>query len=1081
MHKTKSPLGLIAGLALIGCLSWALPAVSAEAPETWSVTGSMGTSRRHATITQLPNGKTLVVGGVDTTGVDLSGSVFSSSAELYDPIAGTWTSTGSLTTGGRALHTATLLGNGKVLIAGGWDGTVSLNTAELYDPATGLFTQTKNNLNNITTMTAVRSQHTATLLDNGKVLIAGGWGGGPLASSELFDPVSGVFTAPTGSTPSLTDARNTHTATRLPSGKVLIVGGYGAATTLATAELFDPASEAFSSTGSLSQGRGSHRAGILTNGKVLVTGGNNGGSLSSAELYNPNAGTFSAAGSLSQARQWHNGALLPNGQVLISGGNNNASSHWDIQTSFLSSAELYDPITNAFTSTGTMTTSRSAASRQVLWTGRDLVAAGGSNTAELYCPAMPGTPEQWTKTGKLNTARTGAQATVLDNGNIFISGGTDMTAGDASTAYASNELYDYMSGTFSSAGIMNTPRHQHGNVRLPSGNVLITGGQDASLSSALATSELYDPVTGTYTFTGGTGLLARRLHRVTLLANGNVLVTGGISDGGGTRASARLYDYTTGLFSATTIPMTEPRRSHRATRLFDGRVLIVGGRNSTGILSSAELYDPDTKSFSATGSMAAARSSPRGTRLPDGRVLISGGIGTGNNAVLGTELYDPSTGTFTSAGNSAVARESDRGTLLDNGTVLFSGGISGENAGFVTYASTELYDVASGTFVLTGNLQTARQDHSSSPLPNGQTLVAGGVDSSGNALASAELYSVNICIGDTDGDGIPNYLDNAPLVYNPGQSDTDGDGIGDDVDNCPDVANPDQLDSDGNGLGNACDDKTVVANFTVPPPPAGVPQGDPVLVNVTFTIDGSFSGYVVKPTCENVVHEIRGSDGLVPMREFYNVVNIPNDLVPVVPGQQFILTCDLNNLASPGALLPDSYTYNASIVNQVVDPDIDATGACTYAPCFPNIFTGQIESNSLTFKVAAPPSDRPPTMSVQMDIKFGTFPNDLNPDKKGITPVVIFGSPELDVKNIDVASLRLSGARVSSKNKGGLDVSYVDKDGDGIVDLDVKFVTPTRKQLHLVPGQVDAIAVLTGNLTDGTPITASDSIRIVKQ
>ena len=116
-----------------------------------------------------------------------------------------------------------------------------------------------------------------------------------------------------------------------------------------------------------------------------------------------------------------------------------------------------------------------------------------------------------------------------------------------------------------------------------------------------------------------------------------------------------------------------------------------------------------------------------------------------------------------------------------------------------------------------------------------------------------------------------------------------------------------------------------------------------------------------------------------------------------------------------------------------------------------------------------------------MDIKFGTFPNDLNPDKKGVTPVVIFGSPELNVKNINVASLRLSGAPVSPKNKGGFQVSYVDINGDGMVDLDVKFTTPTSQQLHLVPGQVDTIAVLTGNLTNGTPITASDSLHIVKQ
>ena len=1089
MYKSRVS-RLAAYLALIGCFAWPVPATSAEAPETWSATGSMGTSRRHATSTQLPNGKTLIVGGVSTSGVDFScnssPSCFLSTAELYDPVTGLFSPTGSLVTGARALHTATLLNNGKVLIAGGYNGTSSVASAELYDPATGLFTATGS-------MNAIRSQHTATLLDNGKVLIAAGFGASDAVNTaELYDPDTGTF--PVASVSTMAQARNTHTATRLPSSKVLVAGGYTNAGTLASAELYDPAANSFSPTGALSQARGSHRATFLTNGKVLVTGGNNGGPLASTEIFDPNAnagvGAFGPGPILGQARQWHNSPLLPNGQVLIAAGNNSASGHWDVQTNFLSSAELYNPVTNTVSSTGTMTTARGAASRQVLWTGRDLVAGGGTSSAETYCPAMPGIAEQWTKTGKLTTARTGHQSTVLDNGNVLFTGGTDLTGGVASTVFSSAELYDYINGTFSSAGSMTTPRHQHRDVLLPSGKILITGGQTTGLTGALNSSELYDPVAGTFSSTGGTGLLARRLHRVNLLANGKVLATGGINNAGGTRSDAVLYDYTTGLYSAP-IAMTTPRNRHLATRLFDGRILITGGRNGPTTLASAEIYDPGTNSFSAAGigTLTTARYSHRATRLPNGKVLISGGIDAAGNAVASVELFDPTTNSFSPAGNSAVARESDRGTLLDNGKVVFSGGVSGENAGFITYASTELYDVATGTFTLTGNLQTARQDHSSNPLPNGLTLVAGGTDSLGNALASAELYAVNICINDTDGDGIPNNLDNAPLVYNPGQSDRDGDGIGDDVDNCPDVSNPDQTDSNGNGIGDACDDKTLTAALTVPPPPGGVPEGSPVLVTVTFTIDGSFSGYVVRPICENVVHEVRGSDGLISMREFYNPVIIPNDLVAVVPGQQFILTCDLQQLASPGALVPDTYTYSASIVNQTVDPDI-VNGVCTYAPCFPNIFTGQLLSNSVTFTVAAPPPGTPPTMSVQMDIKPNTFPNDLNLGAKGTLPVAIFGSASLDVKTINVSSLQLAGSPVAAKknnsndpckvNIGNFQAACSDINGDGILDLIAQFVIPTASQLHLAPGQVDTTAVLTGSFMNGAPITASDSVHIVK-
>ena len=315
MFNTKVISSLVAALTFFGWLSWTAPAASGEAPETWTATGSMGTSRRHAAITQLPNGKTIVAGGVSTTGINLDcnnnpgNCTFFATAELYDPITDTWASTGNnLTTGGRALHTATFLGNGKVLIAGGWNGTTSLFSAELYDPATNMFSATIDTvLLTTTTMTGIRSQHTATLLDNGKVLIAGGFGASDaVAPAELYDPNAGTFTATTGS---MAQARNPHTATRLPSGKVLVVGGYTNAGALASAELYDPTvlpNGTFSATGGLSQARGSHRATFLTTGEVLVTGGNNGGPLSSTEIYDPNSGigAFGAGPSLTQARQW---------------------------------------------------------------------------------------------------------------------------------------------------------------------------------------------------------------------------------------------------------------------------------------------------------------------------------------------------------------------------------------------------------------------------------------------------------------------------------------------------------------------------------------------------------------------------------------------------------------------------------------------------------------------------------------------------------------------------------------------------------------------------------------------------------
>jgi len=175
----------------------------------WRGTGSMNRERYSHTATLLQNGMVLVAGGYDTN----NGPSFAST-ELSDPASRRWTATASLNTA-RATHTATLLPNGKVLVAGGIDSNViSSASAELYDPATGTWTAT-GSLNN------ERAAYTATLLQNGKVLVAGGFNDNPSTSAELYDPASGTWTA----TGSLNTARAMHTATTLQNGKVLVAGG----------------------------------------------------------------------------------------------------------------------------------------------------------------------------------------------------------------------------------------------------------------------------------------------------------------------------------------------------------------------------------------------------------------------------------------------------------------------------------------------------------------------------------------------------------------------------------------------------------------------------------------------------------------------------------------------------------------------------------------------------------------------------------------------------------------------------------------------------------------------------------------
>ena len=284
--------------------------------KTWSGTDAMTTPRADHTATLLPNGKVLVVGGDDT-------STAFPSAELYDPQAGTWSPVASMATP-REFHTATLLATGKVLVAGGDGGgiiPVTLDTAELYDPQANAWSFTA------AAMPGPRNSHTAVLLPSGKVLVAGGKDGtnaNALLSAALYDPAASTWLATTGP---MQAGRVEHTATLLQTGKVLVAGGSDGVSlnALASSELYDPATGLWTlTTGPLSGNRDAHTATLLPNGSVLVASGKSATSVTTAvltaEQYDPAAGTWSAADALATARVFHTATRLLSGAVLITGG-----------------------------------------------------------------------------------------------------------------------------------------------------------------------------------------------------------------------------------------------------------------------------------------------------------------------------------------------------------------------------------------------------------------------------------------------------------------------------------------------------------------------------------------------------------------------------------------------------------------------------------------------------------------------------------------------------------------------------------------------------------------------------------------
>jgi galactose oxidase-like protein/Kelch motif protein len=365
----------------IAALLLAATTFSFAASGTWAATGAMRSPRDGHIATILANGKILAAGGTNN-GVALT------SAELYNPTAGTWASTGSMHVA-RTLARAVLLSNGSVLVMGGCVNdclSATTNSAEIYNPIAGTFTPTGS-------MVQARAEFGATLLANGQVLVAGGCtsydANGCLAvttKAEIYNPMTGTWKA----TGALRGARHAMTATRLASGKVLVAGGATAAMdAINSSEIYDPIAKTWTLGFKMVTARSDYTSIMLGTGKILFAGGENinGVSIKNAELYNPSTGTFTATGSMTATREEHTAVLLANGKVLVSGGNKKTLT---TQTP-LASTELYNPATGTWSATGSMGYARSGHTSTVLHNGI-VVNAGGSdafnelNSAELYTP-----------------------------------------------------------------------------------------------------------------------------------------------------------------------------------------------------------------------------------------------------------------------------------------------------------------------------------------------------------------------------------------------------------------------------------------------------------------------------------------------------------------------------------------------------------------------------------------------------------------------------------------------------------------------------------------------------------------------
>jgi hypothetical protein len=604
-------------LALLGlCCAVVFASAAAGADPAWQLRQWMNLERGGHCAVLLKSGKVLVVGGY-------ASSELVSDMELYDPETDSWEMLPDFWQGNSG-HTATLLSSGRVLLVGGnsysYINPGLLTTCYIYPWELSGTTQPP-------PIKHARRSHTATLLPNGQVMVAGGDGLDHVSktSVEIYDPVLNQWT----DGPPLLVARAGHTATLLPSGDVLIVGGDANGVIVkSSAELYNPVTGIRRLVGTTAETISGHTATLKPNGTVVVV------YRAKAQAFTIASETWSAATALLQTHTGHSATLLPSGDILIVGGNGTA-------------CEVLEGDTNQARSFTPLLTPRSAHSATVLPSGQLLV-AGGIMTAgttyatsqcelvELHAPRWSSVPfnQQDAMLGSIVTLPSGnlfcmspsfagpSKAGILDTTTntwqvitppaaspssefslSLLASGEVLVSGGHTNGYTSGICHIFTPGTLQwrAVGSLHTPRTSHRSQLLPNGKVLVAGGYSSFVTDH---PELFDPVTETWSGAGYINIAHLNDHRLTPLYSGKILVTG---SGGGSTPDCAIYDPYTNSFSETKSP-GDGLSGHTANLLPDGRVLVAFHTSSTsgGVtthLNRWQIFDPVTERWSAPASL----------------------------------------------------------------------------------------------------------------------------------------------------------------------------------------------------------------------------------------------------------------------------------------------------------------------------------------------------------------------------------------------------------------------------------------------------------------------------------------------
>lgn len=640
---------------------------------SWSAAAPMNAPRYNAAFARLRDGRLLVAGGAN-------GSSFLASAEIYDPETNTWTSTGSLPQQrGFIGGSTTVLPNGKVLVhSAATSSGAPTNEVYVYDPAAGTWSTAPS-------LGTARWQTGQAIAPDGRVIVVGGIGASVTATTEQRDPTSGVWTAANP----LNVARRIAGVQRLADGQILAFGGIAASARTATSESLSLGVGQAPSNGAVPT-----IAGTAAYGQVLRVSG---GSWTDAQRYAyqwqrcetgpTNCQDIAAAtwGRYTVTEADFGKAL----RVKVTGSNPFGSTTVTTATT--------TAISSAWYLTGALSTPRSQAQAARLDSGKIVLAGGTDGTTalrsvETYDPAT----KTWTTTnGALTADHVGTTlngaAPVTPDGRVVIAGGANQaqTAGTAVT-----DVYNPSTGTWSAAAPMAQARTYSAQTVMADGRVLVAGGNTGGGSTSLASVEAYNTKTNTWT-TLAPMAAGRSGAAAVTLADGKILVAGGTTTQGVALSSAELYNPQTNTWTPTGA-MTAAIYIPQMTLLSDGRVLIGGGRatnNAGSGTATAMIYDPATNTWTAAASMTTGRAVGSLHTLPDGRVLaVAGHSGSGGSPVplTSVEIYNPTSNSWSAYDGLNNARWHQAGVDLADGSIMTIGGL---NASGARMASVELHTV----------------------------------------------------------------------------------------------------------------------------------------------------------------------------------------------------------------------------------------------------------------------------------------------------------------------------------------------------------------------------------------------------